>query len=101
MIAETKLVVDPEYRSKGLGTILFNCLLHEAFKLEFRKVIVRHASGNKSMNKILVNYGFKPESVLNYNIQDTDTDIIESIVMASYDLDSWERRFELYSSIYD
>ena len=99
--AEIKLVVSPEYRSKGLGTILFNRLLHEGFKLQVRKIVVRYASGNNSMDKILGNHGFKPESVLNYNVQDTDKDINKNLILASYDLDSWERRFELYSTIYD
>ncbi|MEX0999526.1 MAG: GNAT family N-acetyltransferase [Thermodesulfobacteriota bacterium] len=98
--AELKLIVDPRYRRKGLGSQLFNILLYEGLKRHFEKIIVRYISDNISFTKILNRYGFKPETVLSCYVKDELSSITKDLVIASYDLENWERRFEFYSSIY-
>lgn len=98
--AELKLIVDPEYRGKGLGSQFFNIMLYEGLKHHFQKIIVRYIHDNISFMKILNHYGFKPESVLRYNAKNTSPSITKDLVIASFSLESWERRFEFYSSIY-
>ncbi len=98
--AELKLIVDPNYRRKGLGSQLFNILLYEGLKRHFEKIIVRYISDNVSFTKILNRYGFKPETVLSCYVKDELSSITKDLVIASYDLENWERRFEFYSSIY-
>ena len=98
--AELKLIVDPNYRRKGLGSQLFNILLYEGLKRHFEKIIVRYISDNISFTKILNRYGFKPETVLSCYVKDELSSITKDLVIASYDLENWERRFEFYSSIY-
>jgi len=53
-----------------------------------------------SFIKILGHYGFEPETVLNYYVTDEITKEQKDLVIASYDLQTWERRFEFYTSIY-
>ena len=100
LAAELKLIVDPNYRRKGLGSQLFNILLYEGLKRHFEKIIVRYISDNISFTKILNRYGFKPETVLSCYVKDELSSITKDLVIASYDLENWERRFEFYSSIY-
>lgn len=97
--AEVKLVVDPECRGNGLGSLMFNLLLFEGLKRHFQKIIVRYLNDNLSFIRILNHYGFEPESILNYYVVDEDTRDQKDLVVASYDLQTWERRFEYYSYI--
>lgn len=98
--AELKLIVDPGYRGLGLGSQLFNILICEGLKREFQKIIVRYLSDNASFAKILDSYGFKPETVLSRYVSDESSNNSKDLVIASFDLENWERRFEFYSSIY-
>lgn len=98
--AEVKLVVHPEYRGNGIGSYMFNLLLYEGLKNHFQKIIVRYIPDNVSFTKILGHYGFEPETVLNYYVLDETTNEQKDLVIASYDLQDWERRFEFYTFIY-
>lgn len=98
--AELKLIVDPLYREKGLGSQLFNILLYEGLKRHFQKIVIRYVPENSSFVKILDHYGFKPESVLNFYAKDDTSGIAKDLVIASFSLENWQRRFEFYSFIY-
>lgn len=98
--AEVKLIVHPEYRGLGIGSHMFNLLLYEGLKHRFQKIIVRYLRDNASFIKILDRYGFEPETVLNYYVTDEVTNEQKDLVIASYDLQRWERRFEFYTLIF-
>ncbi|HKQ32935.1 MAG TPA: GNAT family N-acetyltransferase [Thermodesulfobacteriota bacterium] len=98
--AEVKLIIDPKYRGKGLGSHMFNLLLYEGLKHHFQKIIVRYIPDNMSFTKILGHYGFEPETVLNYYVLDEVTNEQKDLIIASYDLQNWERRFEFYTFIF-
>ncbi len=98
--AELKLIVDPQYRGKGLGSQFFNILLYEGLRNHFQKIIVKYISDNSSFMKILDHYGFNAESVLSYYVKDESSDTQKDLVIASFSLEHWDRRFEFYSSLY-
>jgi RimJ/RimL family protein N-acetyltransferase len=95
--AELKLIVKPQYRGQGIGSIMFNALLSEIFNMKINKVIVRFSSDNNSFIKILNNYGFKAETTLKSYIKIPDKNINKDMIIASYNLNDWVRRFEFYS----
>lgn len=97
--AEIKLIVDPVYRHKGLGSQIFNLLLFEGLKLGHKKIIVRYSLKNHHITKILNNYGFKPETELNFFLDDKEVDQKADLIIASFDLENWQRRFEFYHAI--
>jgi len=97
--AEIKLIVDPDYRNMGLGSQMFNLLLFEGLKLGFKKIIVRYSSENRHITKILNYYGFYQETMLNFYVEDTETNQKEDLIIASFDLENWQRRFEFYNFI--
>ena len=94
--AELKILIDPKYRGKGLGSIMFNLLLQHGLKNKIQKIIVRYLAGNENFIKILRHYNFQPESLLNQYILD-DENHYKDLIIASFNLDEWNRRFEYYS----
>jgi RimJ/RimL family protein N-acetyltransferase len=96
---EIKLIVDPKYRNKRLGSQIFNLLLFEGLRLGYKKIIVRYSLENRHFTKILNYYGFYPETTLNFYIDDIETNQRKDIIIASFDLENWRRRFEFYNVI--
>ncbi|HLE24663.1 MAG TPA: GNAT family N-acetyltransferase [Thermodesulfobacteriota bacterium] len=97
---EIKLIVEPEHRGRGLGLQMFKMLLAEGLNQNFEKVVVRFTNDNKSFIRILDHFGFKPEAVLTCYIKDEQTEIKKDLLIASYNLKDWARRFEFYNIIY-
>ena len=79
---------------------MFKMLLAEGLNQNFEKVVVRFTNDNKSFIRILDHFGFKPEAVLTCYIKDEQTEIKKDLVIASYNLKDWARRFEFYNIIY-
>jgi len=98
--AEIKLIVSPDHRGNGIGSNMFDILLFEVFEHRLQKVIVRFTSDNKSFIRIIDHYGFKPETVLRYYLVDEETNEKRDLLIASYNLEDWTRRFEFYSSLF-
>ncbi len=94
---EIKLIVDPDYRGKGLGSQMFKALLAEGLKHGFEKIIVRFTPGSKGFIRILDNLGFRPEAVFNCYVKCEESGEHKDLVIASYNLEDWKRRFEFYN----
>jgi RimJ/RimL family protein N-acetyltransferase len=97
---ELKLIVAPEHRGKGLGLQMFKILLAEGLNRNFEKVVVRFANDNKNFVRILDHFGFKPEAVLTSYISSEEGEVSKDLVVASYNLKEWARRFEFYNLIF-
>ncbi|HSE83600.1 MAG TPA: GNAT family N-acetyltransferase [Thermodesulfobacteriota bacterium] len=98
--AELKLIVAPDYRGRGLGSQMFKILLTEGLTLNLRKIITRFAPNNKSFIRVLEHYGFKPETVLRSYSNGGNNGGYQDLMIASFNLEDWEGRFEVYSQIY-
>jgi RimJ/RimL family protein N-acetyltransferase len=97
---EIKLVVEPEYRSRGLGSTMFKILLAEGLLRKFEKIIVRFTPDNRNFMRILEHYGFKPEAALRCYIDDEEGKGLKDLIIASYSIEDWEGRFEFYDTVY-
>ena len=95
--AEIKLIVKPDYRNQGIGSYMFNTLLYEFFERRLQKVIVRYTPNNDSFIKIINHYGFKPETVFKSYVKIDNKDEEQDLVIASYNLEDWIRKFEFYN----
>lgn len=98
---EMKVIVQPEFRRQGIGSRMFNILLYEGLKSGMQKLIIRYASDNRGVVKILENYGFSPEVTLNYYLDDKKKKIHKDLIVASLNIQDWKRRFEFYTSFFD
>ncbi|NIS07326.1 MAG: GNAT family N-acetyltransferase [Candidatus Dadabacteria bacterium] len=97
--AEIKLIVKPDYRRQGVGSYMFNTLLYEFFQRRIQKVIVRYLPNNDSFIRIINRYGFKPETVLKSYVKLDSENKDQDLIIASYNLEDWVRRFEYYHFI--
>lgn len=95
--AEIKLIVKPSYRRQGIGSYMFNTLLYEFFQRRLQKVIVRYMPSNESFIKIINRYGFKPETVLKSYVKIDEEEKDQDLIIASYNLEDWLRKFEFYN----
>lgn len=99
--AEIKLIVHPDYRNMGIGRKMFKTLLYEGFSNKFQKIIVRFRADSEGFQKILRQFEFTPETSLKYYVEDEVTRRRKDLVIASFDLASWTRRFEYYRIIFN
>ena len=52
------------------------------------------------LSELLIITGFKPETILRYYLIDEEKNERRDLVIASYNLEDWTRRFEFYSSLF-
>jgi L-amino acid N-acyltransferase YncA len=81
-----KLIVRPEYRGLGIGSLMFNLLFHEGLMYDFRKMIVRYFPDNLSFINILGHHDFEPETVLQNYVLDEAANEWKDLVTASCNL---------------
>ncbi|NIQ16089.1 MAG: GNAT family N-acetyltransferase [Candidatus Dadabacteria bacterium] len=95
--AELKIFVDPDYRSKGIGTQLFMLLIKEGLQKQFKKIIVRYKTNNFSFNKILEYYSIRPETIYNYIAENKMFNESKLMNIATINIEDWKKRFEFYN----
>lgn len=97
--AEMKLIVAPSYRGRGLGLALFKILLTEVLKHRFDTLVLRYSVENNALKRILENFDFKPETILQATLIDEESAECKELIIASYSMGDWARRFEFYRHI--
>ena len=97
--AEIKIIVGLEHRRKGIGSRLFDLLLHEGLEIGMQKLIIRYASDNRGIISLLENYGFYSEITLRYFLEDKENKTKKDVVVSSLNIQDWKRRFEFYSPV--
>jgi hypothetical protein len=58
--------------------------------------IIRSTPDNKSFTGMLAHFNLKPEAVLNTYVRCKETGEQKHLMIASYNLEDWKGRFELY-----
>lgn len=99
--AEIKLIVHPEYRNMGIGRRIFNALIYEGFNSKFQKIVVRFKPDSTGFQKILSQFDFRPETSLRYYVEDKTTNQRKDLIIASFDLANWSKRFEYYRMMFN
>ncbi len=99
--AEIKIIVAPKHRRKGIGARLFDLLLSEGLENGMQKLVIRYASDNKGIMRLLENYGFDSEITLSYFLKDKENKMQKDLVVSSLDIQDWKRRFEFYTPVSD
>lgn len=83
---ELKLIVHPDYRGLGIGSLMFNMLCYEGLIYGFHKIIVRYFPDNIRFITILGHYNFEPETVLQNYVLDEAANEWKDLVIASCNL---------------
>ena len=84
-LGEIVLLLSPDYRSIGLGSLLANELFSIARELGLQKIVARMASEQQGAFRVLERIGFRAEALLGDYVIDRDGRTHDLIVM-SYDV---------------
>ncbi len=84
-LGEIILLIAPEFRGKGLGSILANEIFDKAREIGLMKVVARMASEQKSAIAVFEKLGFKAEALLGDYVIDRQNRTHDLIAM-SYDV---------------
>ena len=80
-----------------------DCVVHKDSKRRMengmQKLVIRYASDNKGIKKLLKNYGFDSEITLSYFLEDKKSKMHKDLVVSSLNIQDWKRRFEFYSPV--
>jgi ribosomal protein S18 acetylase RimI-like enzyme len=63
-VGEVRLVVDPDYRGRGIGRALARHAVHEALQLDLRKIVVEVVADQEAAVGLFRALGFVPEALL-------------------------------------
>lgn len=84
-LGEIVLLLSPDYRSIGLGSLLANELFSIARELGLQKIVARMASEQRGAFRVLERLGFRAEALLGDYVIDREGRTHDLIVM-SYDV---------------
>jgi RimJ/RimL family protein N-acetyltransferase len=84
-LGEIVLLISPDYRGIGLGSLLANELFSIAREFGIQKIVARMASEQKGASQVLERLGFRAEALLADYVIDREERTHDLIVM-SYDV---------------
>ena len=88
-VGELRLVVDPQRRGSGLGRMLAQRALTEAFSSGIRKVVVELAVDQEGAVAMFSRLGFTGEALLRDHIRDRDGNLHDLLVLAHNVDENW------------
>ncbi|RMH32887.1 MAG: GNAT family N-acetyltransferase [Acidobacteria bacterium] len=91
-LGEIILLIAPEYRGKGLGSILANEIFDKAREMGLMKVVARMASEQKGAIAVFEKLGFKAEALLSDYVIDRQNRTHDLIAM-SYDVKGFSETY--------
>jgi RimJ/RimL family protein N-acetyltransferase len=88
-VGELRLVVDPAYRRRGVGTALAERGMLEAFQLGLHKLSVEVVADQTAAIQLFQSLGFAGEAILRDHVRDRDGRLHDLIVLAHVVDDNW------------
>jgi RimJ/RimL family protein N-acetyltransferase len=88
-VGELRLVVDPAYRRRGLGTTLAQRGMLEAFRLGLHKLSVEVVADQAAAIQLFQVLGFSGEAILRDHVRDRDGQLHDLIVLAHAVDENW------------
>lgn len=88
-VGELRLVVDPAYRRRGLGTALAQRGMLEAFELGLHKLSVEVVADQAAAIQLFQVLGFGGEAILRDHVRDRDGRLHDLIVLAHVVDENW------------
>jgi RimJ/RimL family protein N-acetyltransferase len=92
-VAEIRVVVDSEWRGKGLGALLAREIFHLALSLKLEKVIALMMDSQRGAIEVFRALGFTQEAVLRNHARD-QSGAKHDLVIMSEDVETFWRRLE-------
>ncbi|MBN2328973.1 MAG: GNAT family N-acetyltransferase [Candidatus Omnitrophica bacterium] len=101
-VGEIRIVTHPEYRKRGMGSILAREIFFLAIKLKLEKVMAHVLEDHQDGIKVFTRLGFNPEAVLHDHAVDMRGKKHNLIIMSQSITEFWQRiqdMFEEYSKV--
>ncbi|PWB81084.1 MAG: hypothetical protein C3F08_02820 [Candidatus Methylomirabilota bacterium] len=80
-VGKVRLVVDPDYRAKGLGTLMLKAVIETAKKIGLQILVAEIMEGQTEALKILKDLGFTKEAVFYNYVKDQIGEEHDLVVM--------------------
>lgn len=88
-VGEIRIVVDPRYRGRGVGTHLIYYLLELAYAQQIERVLFELVSEHEEpAHRVAQEVGFRPVAVLRDHVRDI-TGLSHDLILMELDLKSW------------
>jgi GNAT superfamily N-acetyltransferase len=88
-VGEVRLVVDPEFRGRGLGRALGRAALLQALELGLGKVFVEVVADQEPAVVMFSELGFEPEALLRSHVRDRTGALRDLMVLSHLVDDTW------------
>jgi len=88
-VGELRLVVDPAYRRRGLGSTLAQRAMLEAFEMGLHKLSVEVVADQAAAIQLFLVLGFSGEAILRDHVRDRDGHLHDLIVLAHVVDENW------------
>jgi L-amino acid N-acyltransferase YncA len=88
-VGEITVMVAPEARRGGVGTMLARCMLIEALRADLSKVVVEVAADELPAIAMFRRLGFEPEGMLRDHIRDREGRLRDLMLLAHPVEDNW------------
>lgn len=81
-VAEVRVVVDPEYRGRGVGRALTRRAVLEALDLGLKKLVVEVIADQEPTIRMFRSLGFDPEALLKDHVRDQSGEVRDLMILA-------------------
>jgi ribosomal protein S18 acetylase RimI-like enzyme len=81
-VGEVRVVVDPDYRGRGIGRLLARHAVLQALDLGLKKLVVEVVADQEPAVALFRSHGFDPEALLRDHVRDQQGDFRDLMILA-------------------